>query len=493
MNTYRNYFLATCFWAFGLNVSAQDTITFEWQGSPYGKRFELHATNGELFTVSWGDSVDSTYIGQGNSDIIATHKYTDFDTYTVNIVTNTANGHFTYLGCQSSQLRALDVSKSTELTYLYCNDNQLNSLDVSKNTLLTNLICSQNPLENLDVSNNIVLSYLLCPENQLSNLDVSKNIALTNLQCCDNSLIKLDLSNNTTLALLWCYNNHLSLTDLYAASLKLSTNKRLGPQTLLPQTATIGESVDFSTQAKFGTPDTLTVFTVEKDGIPADTITDYIIADGLITFYNTGNYTVRMTNYAIVSASSFSAIVSVDITVRELNRDASLSNLTISEGILTPAFSPTVYLYTADVDNGASSITITATPTDSNAKITGDVGIQPLSVGANPFTITVTAEDGTTTMSYYVVAIRSTIGIAGTWRAPSLQIYPNPTSGKLSVFSCQFSEMGGAVEIYDVVGQCVGAYRIRPTEDEIVIDISHLAAGLYFLKIDNKIIKIVKQ
>ncbi|MCL2130877.1 MAG: T9SS type A sorting domain-containing protein [Lentimicrobiaceae bacterium] len=73
-------------------------------------------------------------------------------------------------------------------------------------------------------------------------------------------------------------------------------------------------------------------------------------------------------------------------------------------------------------------------------------------------------------------------------------LYPNPTTGKFSVFSSQFSEMGGVVEIYDVVGKqySVGAKHVLPNE-EIEIDISHLANGLYFLKIDGKTVKVVKQ
>jgi len=49
------------------------------------------------------------------------------------------------------------------------------------------------------------------------------------------------------------------------------------------------------------------------------------------------------------------------------------------------------------------------------------------------------------------------------------------------------------IELFDVVGMNVGAYRIRPTEEETVIDISHLAAGLYFLKVDGKTVKVVKE
>jgi len=85
------------------------------------------------------------------------------------------------------------------------------------------------------------------------------------------------------------------------------------------------------------------------------------------------------------------------------------------------------------------------------------------------------------------------VGVVETEDKASVQVYPNPTTGELTVFSSQLSEKGGAVEIYNVVGQCVGAYHIRPKNTETVIDISHLANGLYFLKVDGKTVKIVKQ
>ena len=74
-----------------------------------------------------------------------------------------------------------------------------------------------------------------------------------------------------------------------------------------------------------------------------------------------------------------------------------------------------------------------------------------------------------------------------------LTIYPNPTSGKLTVISSQLSEMGNGVVIYDVVGQVVSTSAMSPQSPEATIDISHLANGLYFLKIDKKTIKIMKQ
>ena len=72
------------------------------------------------------------------------------------------------------------------------------------------------------------------------------------------------------------------------------------------------------------------------------------------------------------------------------------------------------------------------------------------------------------------------------------EVYPNPTTGKLSVVGSQFSETDAKVEIYDVVG-CLLQSKIVNLQSKIEIDISHLAAGLYFLKVGNKVIKIVKE
>ncbi|MCL2132590.1 MAG: T9SS type A sorting domain-containing protein [Lentimicrobiaceae bacterium] len=86
------------------------------------------------------------------------------------------------------------------------------------------------------------------------------------------------------------------------------------------------------------------------------------------------------------------------------------------------------------------------------------------------------------------------VGIVETLHASSLRVYPNPTDGKLIIeIAGQARNDAEIVEIYDVVGQVVGAYRIRPKNTEPVIDISHLASGLYFLKIGNKVIKVVKE
>ena len=74
-------------------------------------------------------------------------------------------------------------------------------------------------------------------------------------------------------------------------------------------------------------------------------------------------------------------------------------------------------------------------------------------------------------------------------------IYPNHTNGQLIIECKDGVYIVGNIEIYSVVGQNVGAYPCgRP---QTTIDISHLANGIYFLRIQTKtntvINKIVKQ
>jgi hypothetical protein len=71
----------------------------------------------------------------------------------------------------------------------------------------------------------------------------------------------------------------------------------------------------------------------------------------------------------------------------------------------------------------------------------------------------------------------------------SIAVYPNPTRGQLIIDNGQLIMEN--VAVYDVVGRLVGAYPCgRP---EITIDVSHLAKGMYFLKIGNKMVKFLKE
>lgn len=84
----------------------------------------------------------------------------------------------------------------------------------------------------------------------------------------------------------------------------------------------------------------------------------------------------------------------VESTPEEKSSNANLSGLSIDHGDLTPAFSSDVTEYRVSLTSDITEIYITASAADDKASVSGD-GLKPLSVGANSFTIDVTAEDGT--------------------------------------------------------------------------------------------------
>lgn len=79
-----------------------------------------------------------------------------------------------------------------------------------------------------------------------------------------------------------------------------------------------------------------------------------------------------------------------------------LSTLTVNAGTLTPAFDPAVTEYTLSLPQGTEKLTLTATPSDSNATVQGD-GELTLQEGENTLPLVVTAENGDT-KTYTVTA-----------------------------------------------------------------------------------------
>ena len=80
--------------------------------------------------------------------------------------------------------------------------------------------------------------------------------------------------------------------------------------------------------------------------------------------------------------------------IKILSNDNTLSNLTISNGSLSPIFNKNTTSYKATVNSDKT--TITATPTHPNSIIKGSIGDIKLNYGINNLIITVTSEIGTT-------------------------------------------------------------------------------------------------
>jgi len=310
--------LLICILAFSFNVVANESIRFTLTTNTViiPIDFGIKATNGKQFTVNWGDGSDiETFTGTNQWQEIR-HTYSNHGNYAVTITGVPADCLFTEFSISGGGfywLTNLDVSKSPSLQALACIRNKLDILDLSNNTALSSyLSICYNGLNTLKLNSNSTIEFIQCHDNQLSSLDLSGNTALRWLECNDNQLSSLYVSSNNELNHLKCQNNKLRLSDLYEISLTIKPDPDneivFGEQRLASQTIEVGQQVDYSVEKEFF--GNATLFTVQKDGVPAPE-SDYIIIDGIITFKIKGTYQVSMTNSALIGIPKVIAEIEV--------------------------------------------------------------------------------------------------------------------------------------------------------------------------------------
>ena len=90
------------------------------------------------------------------------------------------------------------------------------------------------------------------------------------------------------------------------------------------------------------------------------------------------------------------------------SNDATLSSLTASPAVLSPAFNSGVYSYTATVPYDTPSVTVAATASDSSATVSSGTGVKTLATGDNTITVKCIAEDGVTYKNYTIVITKET-------------------------------------------------------------------------------------
>jgi sugar lactone lactonase YvrE len=168
--------------------------------------------------------------------------------------------------------------------------------------------------------------------------------------------------------------------------------------------------------------------------------------------------------------------------------NANLTSLTLSAGTLSPAFSTETYNYSVTVANAVSSISVTPTVEQFDAKVTvngtpvtnstASSAIE-LNVGNNNITVVVTAEDDSTTKTYTINVTRSANS------APSLASIENKTVNELATlsFTATATDSDGDTLIYSLIEAPTGAgidsssgfFSWTPTKEQ--------GYGVYTLKI----------
>jgi len=397
------------------------------------------------------------------------------------------NANLIILDCSNNhQLNSLNITNSNSLESLYvgnctileeldCSYKQIKDLYVTGCVALTYLYCSNNRLDSLDISTNNELVVLDCSNNKISNLNLSSKLLLRQLYCSNNQLSSLNFSLEQTLDKIECYNNSLLLSNLFNISEMVDekNNKLLGSQIGGIFVAMIGDTL-FADQSVFN--GVYTNYVVTKNGNPAPE-TDYSVVDGKLILNVAGAYNVVMTNDAIISHPDCPAKVVIELMPPTYTIRAS----SIGRGKISP--------------EGAIIVPHGESQTFEIAGAIGCSRIKHLWIDGEdelPFAIeyyTYTFTD--ITVDHTIVAeFEDSHGVDEN-EYSYLFIYPNPTNGELQITNYELRIMNYELQLFDVMGRKQKA-ESRRQNDKIVIDISHLHSGIYFLKIDNQIYKIIK-
>jgi hypothetical protein len=183
---------------------------------------------------------------------------------------------------------------------------------------------------------------------------------------------------------LHCFNNALPLSDLKAASEKISdvNNKYLGTQTLAPVNVALNKAVCVDNAFSGSGTD----FTVSKNGDTAIPGTDYSIVVDSIKFLTAGTYVVEISNPAITSHADYPA--KVVATFVASGTGYPVTGVTLNPTTVTLAVGETVTLRetvlpanaTVKTVTWSSSNTSVATVDTSGVVIAASVGVTSITV-----------------------------------------------------------------------------------------------------------------
>jgi len=198
-------------------------------------------------------------------------------------------------------------------------------------------------------------------------------------------------------------------SDAYLAKLKLS-NGTLSPS-FLPTTSAY-------TSLVVNAVEQITVVPTAVDATATITVNGKAVQSGAVsqTINLTAGNNISNLISVVVKAQDGVTTKTYNVFVtRALSPNAALSGLKLSNGVLSPVFNNTNSSYTTQVPNTLTSLTVTPTTADANAKVkingvlvkSGSASAAiPLSIGYNIVTALVTAQDGSTTKTYTVVVYR---------------------------------------------------------------------------------------
>jgi hypothetical protein len=253
----------------------------------------------------------------------------------------------------------------------------------------------------------------------------------------------------------------ITVTRTAAATVSTLSNMVLSDGTLSPSfasgTISYSASVPYTTSSITVTPTKTNSFAsiqVQVNGGGYSTVASGSPSSSLsLTAGTTNTIELKVT----AEDGSFTTYTTT-VTRAAVATDASLSALTTTAGALTPTFATGTLSYTASVDNATASVTVT--PTKANAFATIQVrvnsgsytsvtsgnasGALALNEGNNPIDVKVTAQDGSTIVTYTITVTRAVASVP-TISAVGTLLAVNTTYGSASATPTSFAVSGSAM------------------------------------------------
>jgi hypothetical protein len=301
----------------------------------------------------------------------------------------------------------------------------------------------------LNLENNPLLEHLWCFENQLISLDVSNkqlyrlyifnNVDLTYLDCSNNYLMELNVSLNPSLTILDCHNNLLNYL-IIRSNLELTT---------LNCSNNLLSSLDVSRnevlQELWCNNNLFQLSWLYEDLNPFNITNKYL-----------GTQILKKRDVKVGVPVDFSLEKEFDgvATVFTVVKDSppyTSNDYSVENGFVTLN------------NKGAYTFTMTNSAVTSHPDFPAKIIIPLLGYGTNDIT--------------------------EPQEKIHIEVYPNPTTGELRIMNDELQIDN--IEIYDVYGR--KQRHVPSVTCREIIDISNLSAGVYFLKVKNEVVKIVKQ
>lgn len=185
----------------------------------------------------------------------------------------------------------------------------------------------------------------------------------------------------------------------------------------------------------------------------------------------------------------------VFVTVKQIDKapyvKAAIENVSVLKG----AAIKVIDLKTVFADDDAKDV-VTYTVTNSNADVvtsfvaTGKLTLtfSTLNTGTSEIKVTATS-NGKEVSSTFTVEVKTTVGINSLSDEALVQVFPNPTKGKVELKFSQVSKAGTMITVFNYAGQVI--LKTVTGDMNASIDLSGNPAGMYFVKVGQKTYKVV--